>query len=154
MSPFDRHLRRVRRTVVAFLAALPLFQVAAVLLPRRETALSPGMITLLAAAAGLWLAFTAERDARARLDRIKRAFAVHGEQDRLMDDHLRVYVVVLLRLAGVAAFGVVAAVWGSGATATPLFLVAAGALMLLTWPTHAKVRLLVDRARALRPPDD
>ncbi len=154
MTDLRQHLRRMRAIGVAVLATLPLAQVASVLLPRRDAGLSPGTITLLAAAAGLWLAFTAERDARARLDRIKRAFAVHGDEERLLRDHLLVYVAVLLRLEAVAGLGVVAAIWGSGPKAAAWFLAIVCVLMLLAWPTTGKTALLLDRARALRPPGD
>jgi len=51
-------------------------------------------------AMSLWVAFTAERDARLRLDRAKRAFAVHGDASRLLRDHWVVLLVVLLAARG------------------------------------------------------
>ncbi len=152
-GPFDDPLRRMRVAGGLFLATLPVVLIAAWRLPRLTAALSRPIVTLLLAAAGLWLAFSSDHDARGRLDRIKRGFAVHGDETRLFSDYLVVYLIVLARLELIGLCGLAAAVWGSGSTATLWFVLITAVLMLLAWPTEHKARLLVDRARALRPPD-
>lgn len=152
-TPFDRALTRMRVAAGSFLASLPILLLLAWRLPRLTGSLSRATVTLVLAAAGLWLAFSSERDARSRLDRIKRAFAVHGDESRLLADFLRVYLVVLARLELIALGGLAVAVWGSGLVAAVWFMLITAVLMALTWPTVSKARLLIDRARALRPPD-
>jgi uncharacterized membrane protein YfcA len=151
-APLDRSLRRMRVAGGLFLATLPAVMVAAWRLPRLTADLSRPIVTLVLAAAGLWLAFSSDRDARSRLDRIKRGFAVHGDEARLLTDFLRVYLIVLTRLELIGLCGLAAAVWGSGPTATIWFVLITAVLMLLAWPSERKARLLLDRARALRPP--
>ena len=112
-------------------------------------AATPASVTLVALAAGMWICFTAERDARQRLERAKRAFAVHGELDRLLRDHWLVLLVVLFRLELVVGFGVVVAVWGSGPRVAIWFPILAGLLMALAWPSEHKTRLMIARAREL-----
>ncbi len=120
-------------------------------LPRlRAAAASPATVTLLALVGCLWVTLTADRDARARLDRAKRAFAVHGDLGRLLDDHRTVLLVVLLRLEVVVICSVVVAVWGGGPLIAIWFAVLAGVMIGLAWPTERKLRLLVDRAHELR----
>jgi hypothetical protein len=85
----------------------------------------------------LWVAFTAERDARLRLERAKRAFAVHGEVSRLLRDHWIVLWVVLFRLEIVVLGGLVVAVWGVGPRIGLGFALAGALLMALAWPTEA-----------------
>ncbi|MFV2071429.1 MAG: hypothetical protein ACC742_02100, partial [Thermoanaerobaculales bacterium] len=145
------HLLRMTLTTGLFLLGVPLAMAIAFLAPHREASLaSPLVMTLLAAAASLWIGFSANRDARARLDRVKRAFAVHGEEQRLLRDYWMVYVVVLLRLEAIVLCGLVAAVWGLGPrTAVWVFLLA-GVMIALTWPTMRKTQLLLGRARAIR----
>jgi hypothetical protein len=152
-GPFDRSLLRIRIAGGLFLATLPVVLFAAWRLPRLTTDLSRGTVTLLLGVAGLWLAFSSERDARGHLDRIKRGFAVHGDESRLLRDYLRVYLIVFARLELIGLCGLAAALWGSGPMATVWFVLVTAVLMLLAWPTQRKARLLVDRARALRPPD-
>ncbi|MCU0234876.1 MAG: hypothetical protein MUE90_12700 [Thermoanaerobaculales bacterium] len=103
----------MRATAVAALAAIPVAVAAAFLVPHRGAALaSPLTITVAAVAASLWLAFTAERDARGRLEGIRRAFAVHGDEGRLLRDHWLVYLMVVLRLEALAVCGRRSSCWG------------------------------------------
>ncbi len=104
-------------------------------------------------AAGMWISFTAERDARVRLDRARRAFVAHGELEMLLRDHLRVFQVVLLRLELIVILGLVVAVWGLGPKVAIWFLLLAGMMMLLAWPTEHKTRLVIARARQAREED-
>jgi hypothetical protein len=143
-----RQLFRMRVVWAAFLVTVPLVIVAGYRVPHLDpAAATPTAVTLVAAAAALWISFTAERDSRARLERARRAFAVHQDPDRLLRSHLWVFVVVLLRLELIALFGLVTAVWGLGPKISIWFALLAGLLMLLTWPTDHKVRLVLARAR-------
>ena len=74
-----RHLAHMRVSWVFFLITIPVAAVACYNLPRLDpAAATPTVVTLVGLGASLWVAFTAERDSRARLDRGKRAFAVDG----------------------------------------------------------------------------
>jgi hypothetical protein len=84
------------------------------------------------------------------LAKIRRAFAVHGDEGRLLRDHWLVYVVVLLRLEMMVVAGLVVALWGSGPMIGVWLLVLGGLMVGLTWPTTRKTQLLLGRARALR----
>ncbi len=144
-------LRTMRIVWGVFVATAAVAAAACFFLPRlRAEAASPAMITLLALAGCLWVAFTADRDARVRLARAKRAFAVHGDPGRLLTDHLKVLLVVLLRLEIVVVCSVVVAVWGGGPSIGIWFALLAGVLMGLAWPTERKILLLVKRAEELR----
>jgi len=135
----------------AFLTTVPVAVAACFWLPGRQTAAaSPTMLTLMALAGSLWIGFTAERDARLRLERAKRAFAVHGDRRLLLGNHWQVYLVVLVRLEVVAALGLVTAVWGLGPWVGVWFVLLAGLLIALSWPTGRKARLLVERGEELR----
>lgn len=148
------HLQRMRRTTAAFGGMLIVLAIAAFFLPRLGNDLtSPMGATLIGAAAALWIGFSANRDARVRMDRIKRAYAVHGETPLLLRDHHRAYLIVLLRLLAVAACGVVVAVWGAGPRLGLAFFILAGILGAMSWPTERKTQLLIKRAQALRPED-
>ena len=154
LSPvqLNHHLKTMRRTVFAFGGMMIALAIATFFLPRLGNELvSPMGATLIAAAAALWIGFNANRDARARMDRIKRAFAVHGEITRLLQDHHRAYLVVLVRLLAVAGCGIVVAVWGAGPGLGLTFFILAAILMAMSWPTDHKTRLLIKRAQALRP---
>ena len=143
-----RQLVRMRVVWAAFLATIPLVIVVGYRVPHLDpAAATPTAVTLVAAAAALWISFTAERDSRARLERARRAFAVHRDPDRLLRSHLWVFIVVLLRLELIAVFGLVTAVWGVGPKVAIWFALLAGLLMLLTWPSEHKVRLVIARAR-------
>ncbi|MCD4750284.1 MAG: hypothetical protein K8R59_13010 [Thermoanaerobaculales bacterium] len=147
------HLRRMRFACGLMMGTLPFVAILGFCLPRlRSSLLGPTPLTLLAAAAAAWVGFSANRDARVRLDRIKRAFAVHGEIGTLLRAHMMVYLVVLLRLEIVAVCGLIVAAWGLGPGVGVFFVFLAGVLILMTWPTEHKTLLLVRRATALREP--
>ena len=145
------HLLRMRITAVAALAVVIFAAIAAFVLPYRGSAVaSPRTVTLVALAASLWIGFSANRDATGRLERIRRAFAVHGDEGRLLRDHWLVYLVVLFRLGMMVVAGLVVALWGSGPTFGIWILIMGGLMVVLTWPTTRKTQLLLGRARALR----
>ena len=145
------HLVRMRVTAVVGLVVVIVSVVAAFVLPYRGSAVaSPRTVTLVALAASLWIGFSANRDAASRLEKIRLAFAVHGDEGRLLRDHWLVYLVVLIRLEMMAAGGLVVALWGSGPKFGIWFLVLGGLMIALTWPTTRKTQLLLGRARALR----
>lgn len=145
------HLRRMRATAAVALATIPAAVTAAYLVPHRGAALaSPMTITVAAGVASLWLAFTAERDARDRLEGIRRAFSVHGDERRLLRDHWLVYLVVVIRLETLAVCGLVVALWGIGPSIGVWLVLLGGLLLALTWPTARKAQLLLGRARAHR----
>ncbi len=149
------HIKAMRRSALVLGGLLLPTAVGAFFLPRLANDLvNPMGATLIGAAAALWIAFSANRDARTRVDRVKRAFAVHGQFDRLFRDHHRAYLVVLLRLLAVAACGIVVTVWGAGPRLGLAFFILAAILMAMAWPTDHKTRLLIRRAQALRPKDD
>jgi hypothetical protein len=148
------HLRRMRITWAGFLVTVPTATAAVFWLPRmRSAAASPVIITLLALAGSLWVAFSAERDARLRLERAKRAFAALGDERRLLRDHWLVFVVVMLRLEVIVVLGLVTAAWGLGPRIAVVFVLLAGLLMGLAWPSKRKAELLVERGRELRRPE-
>ena len=145
------HLLRMRITAMAALAVVIFAAIAAFVLPYRGSAVaSPRTVTLVALAASLWIGFSANRDATGRLERIRRAFAVHGDEGRLLRDHWLVYMVVLFRLGMMVVAGLVVALWGSGPAFGIWLLILGGLMVVLTWPTTRKTQLLLGRARALR----
>ncbi len=148
------HLVRMRVSGIAAFGVVAIAAAGALVLPYRGSSVaSPLVVTLVAAAASLWVGFTANSDASARLERIRRAFAVHGDERRLLRDHWLVYLTVLVRLEMMTAGGLVVALWGLGPRAG-LWLLALGGLMIgLSWPTARKAQLLLGRARALRGAD-
>jgi len=146
----DRHLRIMRLTNVGVLLTTLLAVVVMLVLPTRESVASPVTVTLIVAAAALWLGFTANRDAQTRLDRVKRAFAVHGDLQRLLRDLRLVNLAVLARLEVMVAAAVVAALWGVSSAAAWGILVLAVMMMALAWPTADKTHMLIERAREQR----
>ena len=145
------HLLRMRITVTAALAVVFFAAIAAFVLPYRGSAVaSPRTVTLVALAASLWIGFSANRDAAGRLERIRRAFAVHGDEGRLLRDHWLVYMLILVRLGMMVVAGLVVALWGSGPTIGIWLLILGGLMIVLTWPTTRKTQLLLGRARVLR----
>jgi hypothetical protein len=146
----DRHLRTMRLTTVAFLLTVPAAAAVFVLAPARDGAVPPLAVSLTAAAAALWVGFTANRDAQARLDRIKRAFAARGDEQRLLRDHRIVNLAVLARLEVMIVAAVVASIWGGSSAVAWGVLVLAGAMMCLSWPTADKTDMLIQRARDQR----
>jgi hypothetical protein len=146
------HLRRMRISWAVFIVTVPLVAAVGFIVPHLTTDIgSPLIVTGLVVAMALWVAFTAERDARVRLERAKRAFAVHGGLSRLLRDHWVVLLVVLLRLEFIVLGGLVVAVWGVGPW-PGLWLVLAGALLMArAWPTEGKALALIQRGRELLP---
>ena len=146
-TDLKRHLLRMRLTAVVFLITLPVAVVVAFFLPRIEVPhLSPHIVTFICLGLSLWVAFTADRAARRAMTAIYDAFSSHGEQSRLLRDHYRVYLGVLLRLEVITLCGLVTAVAGTGPRITLWFLVVVSILMALAWPTEGKTRLLLRRA--------
>jgi len=140
------HLLRMRIVVIAFLLSQPLALAAAFMLPRaRLVGIPPIALTLTALAVGFWFAFTADRDARHRLDRVKDAAAHHRDRKQLLNGHLLVFIAVMLRLEAITVLGLMTAVWGSGPRVTLWFVIVVSILMALAWPTEHKVRLLLRR---------
>ena len=145
------HLLRMRVTAVVGVVVVIVSVVVAFVLPYRgSTVASPRTVTLVALAASLWIGFSANRDAANRLEKIRRAFAVHGDEGRLLRDHWLVYLVVLIRIEMMAVGGLVVALRGSGPTFGVWFLILGGLMIALTWPTTRKTQLILGRARALR----
>jgi len=146
-----RHLLRMRIATVVVLLVVAAAAVGSFLATHRDPgAATPLTVTLVAYAAAVWLGFTASRDARARMAVVRRAYRVHGDVGRLLADHLKGYLAILVRLGCIAGCGLVVAVWGNGpAAALPLAALAA-LLVVMTWPTEHKSRLLVRRAEAER----
>ena len=146
----DRHLRIMRLTNVGFLLTVPAAIIVLLVLPARESLSSPLVVSLVAGAAALWVGFSANRDAQARVDRAKRAFAVHGDTRRLLKDHRLVNLSVLARLEVMVAAAVVAALWGVSSAAAWGILTLAALMMALAWPTAEKTHMLIQRAREQR----
>ncbi len=146
----DRHLKNMRVATGVFLATVVLAAVLCIGVAKRESAVSPMAVSLTAGAAALWVGFTANRDAQARLDRIKRAFAATGDEQRLLRDHRMVNLAVLVRLEVMVIAAVVASIWGGTAAVAWGVLGLAGMMMFLSWPTADKTHTLIKRARELR----
>jgi hypothetical protein len=141
----------MRATAVAFLATAAVAAAVGFLVRwRGASQASPLAVTVVAALASLWIGFSAARDADGRLDRIRRAFAVHGDEERLLRDHWLVYLVVGLRLEMMVLAGLLVSMWGLGPRIGVWLVVLGGLMMALTWPTRRKIQLLLGRARALR----
>ena len=145
------HLRRMQVTAVVALVVTAAVAVAAFVLPYQGSwVASPLTVTLVAAAGSLWIGFSANRDAASRMEKIRRAFAVHGDEGRLLRDHWLVYIVILVRLEMMVLGGLVVALWGLGPVFGVLVVILGALMVALTWPTARKSQLLLGRARALR----
>jgi hypothetical protein len=145
---------RMRLAALAALAVAAAAGVAAFVLPYRGSSVaSPLVVTVVAVAGSLWIGFSANRDAAARMEKIRRAFAVHGDEGRLLRDHRLVYAVVLVRLEMMVLGGLVVALWGFGPVLGIWVIILGGLMVVLTWPTMRKSQLLLGRARALRNDD-
>ena len=138
---------------MAFLSSVPVAAAAMLLIPKMEASAPPMAVSLIAAAAALWVGFTANRDAQTRIDRIKRAFAAKGDERRLLRDHRLVNLAVLARLEVMVAAAVVAGLWGASAAAAWGILALAAMMMGLSWPTGEKTHTLLARAREQRGPE-
>lgn len=146
----DRHLKSMRITTVCFLLTVVLAAAACLLVPSRESMVSPMAVSLTAGAAALWIGFTANRDAQARLDRVKRAYAANGDEQRLLRDHRMVNLAVLARLEVMVIAAVVASIWGGSPAVAWGILALAGMMMFLSWPTADKTHMLIQRSREQR----
>ncbi len=146
----DRHLRSMRLMTVGFLATVPMAVAVMILVPGRDGVAPPMAVSLIAAVAALWIGFTANRDAQARLDRVKRKFAAEGDIHELLRDHRLVNLAVLARLEVMVVASVVASIWGGGSAAAWGVLALAAMMMALSWPTADKTDMLVQRAREQR----
>ena len=146
----DHHLHLMRITTVCFLLTVPCAAVAMLLIPARDGSSSPWAVAAVAGVAALWVGFTANRDAQARLDRIKLRYAVKGDASRLLRDHRLVNLAVAARLELMVVAAVVADVWGHSPAVAWGILVLAGLMMGLSWPTADKTLTLLQRAREQR----
>jgi hypothetical protein len=146
----DHHLSVMRRTTVGFLLTVPVALVVMVVRPTFDSTAAPLVVTLVAALAALWIGFSANRDAQARIDRIKRAYAHTGDERRLLRDHRMVNLTVLVRLEVMVVAAVVASLWGASAAAAWGVLALAAMMMALSWPTAEKTHTLLERAREQR----
>jgi hypothetical protein len=143
----------MRMTTVLFLTTVPAATAVAFLAPYQGSSVaSPLTVTLVSAAACLWLGFSANRDAAERIERVKRAFAAHGDERLLLRGHWLIYLVILIRLEMMVVCGLVASLWGSGPRFGFWMVLLAGVMISLSWPTARKTQLLLGRARALRDP--
>lgn len=146
----DQHLRAMRLTTLGFLLTVVVAVVVCLLVPARESSVSPMAVSLTAAAAALWVGFTANRDAQGRLDRIKRRFAANGDERLLLRDHRMVNLAVLARLEVMVIAAVVASIWGGSSAAAWGVMALAAIMMGLSWPTADKTHILIQRAREQR----
>ena len=147
-----KHLFRMRFALGFALTINLTLGIASFILPTgRPSAVEPVFITLFALVAGLWLGGTAGRDATRRLDYVKRAFAATGDMKKLLTNHFVVYLIILGRLLCIALAGIGSAGWGLGPRLSLPFFILAAVMLLLTWPSYEKTRLLIDRAAAMRP---
>ena len=145
-----RHLRRMRLAAAVSLGTVAVAGVAVYALPRHPLGrISPLAVTAGTLAVSLWLAFTADSRSRKLLARIREAYEKHGDVTRLLGDHFRVYLAVLVRLEVILLAAVVTAVSGSGPTPALFQVIVTAVLMLLAWPTEHKARLLLRRAGAI-----
>jgi hypothetical protein len=140
----------MRLTTIAFLMTAVVAAAVMLTAPAREGTAPPVAVSLAAAAAALWVGFTANRDAQARIDRIKRAFAATGDEQRLLRDHRVVNLAVLCRLEVMVLAAVVADLWGGNSAVAWGVLALAAIMMGLSWPTADKTSALLDRAREQR----
>ena len=146
----DRHLRRMRGTALGFLITVAAAGAGVYLLPRHPLGGLPSLaVTAATLAVSLWLAFTADRWSSKLLARIREAYEEHGDVARLLADHHRVYLAVLVRLEVILLAAVVTSVSGSGPTPALFQVILTAVLMLLAWPTEYKTRLLLRRAGAI-----
>jgi hypothetical protein len=150
-AEIDNHLARMRVTAVAALFLVMAAAVAAFAMHYRGSEVaSPMTVTLVAVAGTLWVGFTATRDADRRLEVIRRAFAVHGEEEKLLREYWIVYLAVVVRLSVMVLAGVMVALFGLGPRVGIWLILLGGLMIALTWPTRRKIQLLLGRSRALR----
>jgi hypothetical protein len=146
----DRHLRLMRLTTFGFAASVAAAAAVLLLVPSRPSEWPGWVVTAAACGAALWVGFTANRDAQARLDRIKRRFAVDGDPRRLLAGLRLVNLAVDVRLEVMVAAAVVADVWGASPAAAWGVLALAAVMLGMSWPTEDKSLTLLQRAREER----
>ncbi|NOZ78237.1 MAG: hypothetical protein GXP48_03450 [Acidobacteria bacterium] len=147
-----RHLLRMRVVTAVFLVTIPVAGAGAFFLPRqRLDFVSPQAVLAITALIAAWYAFTINRFAAKRLHRIREAFDSHEDVERLLSGHFRVSVTVLVRLEVIVVCGLINAEAGAGPHTTVWYVIAAGLLMLLAWPTEHKTMLLLRRVGAMNP---
>lgn len=146
----DRHLRLMRLTTLGFAATAAAAAAVLLLVPARPGGWPPWAVTAAAGGAALWVGFTANRDAQARIDRIKRRFAVDSDSRRLLAGLRRVNLAVDVRLEAMVAAAVVAGTWGASRAAAWGVLALAAVMLGLSWPTEDKSLTLLQRAREQR----
>lgn len=143
----DAHLLRMRVLWAGVEVLVALATVASFFLPPRQTTiLGRGGLSLVMAAAALWFGFSSSRDASKRMQQIRAAFGVHHEVGRLLRGHLLAYLWILCRMLLIAAAALMIAVWGSGPGFSLILFALAFLLVLMTFPTEYKTRLLLKRA--------
>lgn len=149
-AELDRHLRLMRLMTIGFMLTVPVAAAAIVLIEAGEVGASSWAVSAVAAVAALWVGFTANRDAQARIDGIKRRFAAEGDVRRLLLGHRLVNLAVLVRLELMVVAAVVAGIWGPSPSVAWGVLGLAAVMMALSWPTADKTLTLLKRAREQR----
>ena len=146
-----RHRRRVRLLVAAAAGLAVVQGAAAFALPRlRPPGVPAGAVTAAAAVAALWLGFRVSRWAGRWVAAARDRYAAGGGPQRLLADHLRIYVGVAAVLETIGLLGLAVAVWGAGPGLALWFQGLQAVLALLAWPTERKLRLYLQRAEAAR----
>ncbi len=146
------HLLRMRLVTSLFLLTVPAAGVGAFFLPRRRlAAVSPPAVLAITALIAAWYAFTINRFAARRLYRVRESFDSHGNVRRLLSGHFQTHLRVLIRLEVIVLCGLINAESGAGPHTTVWYVLAAGLLMLLAWPTEHKTMLLLRRVGAIGP---
>lgn len=146
-AEIDAHLRRMRGLWIFGEVMILVLAIACWFLPQRApTFVGRGGFSLLLAAFGLWLGVSSNRDARARMEKIRRAFGIYQDVSRLLRGHLIAFAWILMRMLMISVGGVLTAVWGSGPAFSLLLSSLAFLLALMTFPTEYKTRLLLKRA--------
>lgn len=145
-----RHERRLRSLTLGALLGFPLMGYLGFVIPRFSIGVPPVWITAAALAGGLVLSLRVERIAQRLVIDLKDRYASGGDVNRLLADHRRTLLLVLVMLEGIGLAGLLVALAGSGPRAALWFHAAGVVLTVLAWPTEHKVRLLLRRAQELR----
>jgi len=143
----DAHLTRMRGLWLLGEGLILAAAVSCWFLPQRPpTVLGRGWFSLVMAVFALWLGFASNRDARTRMERIRRAFGIHRNVSRLLKAHVIAFAWILLRMIMIAVSAQLISVWGSGPAFSLVLSSLAFLLTLMTFPTEYKTRLLLKRA--------
>jgi hypothetical protein len=145
-----RHERSLRLLTVGALLGFPLMGYLGFVIPRFSIGVPPVWMTAAALAGGLLLSLRVEKVAQRLVISLKNRFASGGDVSRLLADHRRTLLLVLVMLEGIGLAGLLVAVAGSGPRAALWFHTAGVVLTFLAWPSEHKVRLLLRRAQELR----